>query len=375
MSDAIPTEAETGRALREWGADPAAREAILELLRKTQAGHADPDRFARDVRWPLVKALLGAEGAHRIVLENGLVFELRTDSRVDKAALLGLEERPDHVWEPQTTRLLTMLAAGARHVIIGGAYVGDQALPVALTLAATDPAGVVHAFEPMASTHDRLLRNIALNRLDNILPHRAALWDEDGVRLVVEGEQALAGAVPVAGLGRAATAPAGSVESITIDSYLRERSIDAVQVIMLDTEGGEERALRGALGQLDRPFPQAPAVVFEIHRDHVDWTVGLERTPIVRLLAERGYRVFAIRDFQSNRDMRGSPIEVVPVDRVWLEGPPHGFNLFASKNPSAVDDLGLVIVPDVSPKYLVHKDPALHHPRGGFPSRSCGERP
>ena len=94
--------------------------------------------------------------------------------------------------------------------------------------------------------------------------------------------------------------------------------------------------------------------------------MGLEATPIARLLASFGYALFAVRDFQSNVDMRGRPIELVPAAAVYLEGPPHGFNVLALRDPAMTESEPFLIVPGVSPKLLFHRDPALHHPIGGL---------
>lgn len=136
---------------------------------------------------------------------------------------------------------------------------------------------------------------------------------------------------------------------------------------MLDTEGGEERGLRGAAKLLTSPWPQAPHVIFEIHRKYVDWSDGLENTSVVRFLTEKGYRVFAIRDIHGNHPMTDQDIEIIPIDRVYLEGPPHGFNVLATKDSSLIGRLGLRVVQGVSPKLLMEKDPALHHPLVGNP--------
>ena len=80
-----------------------------------------------------------------------------------------------------------------------------------------------------------------------------------------------------------------------------------------------------------------------------------------------GYTIFAIRDFHDNYPMAGKAVEIIPVDRVYLEGPPHGFNLLAIKDSNLVRRLGLRVVENVSPKLLVHKNPALHHPLDGLP--------
>ena len=73
-----------------------------------------------------------------------------------------------------------------------------------------------------------------------------------------------------------------------------------------------------------------------------------------------------MRDFNSNVDMRGKPVELIPAAEVYLEGPPHGFNMVAVKDPSRFDGAGYKIVRQVSPKLLRHKDPALHHPTDGL---------
>lgn len=360
MSSEISTDdAAVAQALAAAGTDPGLRGAIFEALREAQQGAAAPARFRDEVRWPLVLALLREAGTHRVELDDGLVFEVGPDSRIERALLLSPVAHPDHVWEPQTTRLLTSLAAGAAHIIVGGAYIGDHVLPMARAAGRATPPGIVHAFEPMAHAHARLLRNLGLNEIDNVRAHRLGLWDVSDVALSLEGHLGLASSVPAA----EAADPGGEmIESVTIDDYARAAQLGRVGLIMLDTEGGEERALRGAEGLLSRPPGDAPDIVFEIHRHFVDWTEGLENTPIVRLLTARGYAVFAVRDYHDNQPMAGRPIEIIPAGRVYLEGPPHGFNALATKDPELVQRLGLRVVEDVSPKLLLHKDPALHHP-------------
>jgi FkbM family methyltransferase len=351
----IPTahsEAETDERLRV---------RVFDALREAEAHASSPAEFRERVRWPIIQALLRTCGTHRVELSNGLIFEVGPDSRIEQALLLSPDRHPDHVWEPQTTKLLVAIGAQATHVIVGGAYIGDQVLPIAKACGSRAQPGVVHAFEPMNKAFGRLLRNLELNALTNVEVHRAALWDCTGASLSLEGDPALA-------CSRAAgdNDNTEQVTSLTIDAYVRARQLESVGLIMLDTEGGEEKALEGARQTLERPYPESPTVVFEVHRNFVDWSKGLENTSIVRLLTSRGYRVFAIRDFQSNVPMANRPVEVVPIDRVYLEGPPHGFNLLASKTPTLIESLGLRVVEYVSPKLLRDKDPALHHPLDGL---------
>jgi FkbM family methyltransferase len=361
VCDSVDTsdEAILTNALAEAGRSEPLRRALFDALRKAEATAAHPTRFRQDVRWPLMLALLRDAKTHRIVLNNGLLFDVSPVSRIEQAALLSLENHPDHIWEPQTTKLLVTLAEGASHVLVGGAYIGDHVLPLARVLARKKPAGVVHAFEPMAETFRRLQHNLALNGITNVTCHQLGLWDHSDAALRVDGPAALASS----STGTDAEADsAATIRSIAIDDYVSSHRLDTVGLIMLDTEGGEERGLHGAAKLLSQPGTRAPHVVFEIHRTYVDWSDGLEKTPIVRYLTEKGYRVFAIRDIHGNHPMMDRAIEVIPIDRVYLEGPPHGFNVLATKDQTLIGRLGLSVVERVSPKLLPDKDPALHHP-------------
>jgi FkbM family methyltransferase len=349
-------------ALAVAGEDEIARNAIFDLLREAQLRSEDPPRFREEVRWPVIVALLGRAKTHRMRLDNGLVFELHPDNRIDKALLLSSVRDPDHVWEPQTTKLLVALAASAGHVIVGGAYNGDQVLLLAHALSRRHPPGIVHAFEPMEEAFKRLLRNIELNNVTNVVVQRGGLWNRTGASLYIEGEIALASLVAEEQMPEESRR---IVKSIAIDDYVADAKLTNVGLVMLDIEGGEETALEGARNLLCLPWPQCPHVVFEVHGSFVNWSAGLANTSIVALLTSHGYTVFAVRDFHDNHSMAGYPIEIIPTDSVHLEGPPHGFNMLATKDPLLVQRLGLRIVTNVSPKLLLDKEGALHHPKFG----------
>src|SRR6185503_11972170 len=350
-SEIVADNSKLAQALAAAGNDQKLRNAIFDALRQAELESHDPAHFREQVRWPLILSLLSEAKTHSVVLENGLIFEVSPDSRIEQALLLSTEAHPDHVWEPQTTRLLTALAAETSNVIVGGAYIGDHVLFLARAVG----DGVVHAFEPMQRPFDRLLHNLKVNDIQNVVANRMGLWDRSNIVLTVEGHLGLASSKPEAEDNTGGE----RIESVSIDAYVESRQISPVGLIMLDTEGGEEKALAGARETIAK---DAPNIVFEIHRHFVDWSEGLEKTSIVEFLQSRGYSVFAIRDFHNNYRMSGHPIEIIPVNRVYLDGPPHGFNALATKDPNLVQRLDLRIVENVSPKLLLHKDPALHQP-------------
>src|SRR4029079_2277513 len=220
------------QALAAAGNDQKLRNAIFDALRQAELESHDPAHFREQVRWPLILSLLSEAKTHSVVLENGLIFEVSPDSRIEQALLLSTEAHPDHVWEPQTTRLLTALAAETSNVIVGGAYIGDHVLFLAR---AVGKAGVVHAFEPMQRPFDRLLHNLKVNDIQNVVANRMGLWDRGRVILTVEGHLGLASSKEADNSG------GERIESISIDEYVESRQIAPVGLIMLDTEGGEEK--------------------------------------------------------------------------------------------------------------------------------------
>ena len=111
------TEPNLASALAAAGADDVLRYALFDLLRAAEQRASDSRGFRDQVRAPLITALLGQVGTHTVELSTGLKFEVSPASRIEMALLLSSEDRPNHVWEPQTTKLLTTLARGCRHVI------------------------------------------------------------------------------------------------------------------------------------------------------------------------------------------------------------------------------------------------------------------
>lgn len=345
-------------ALSRIGSVAEHRAAFVRQMLALETAIQAPGVDIREVlTGPLVDALFDDDQVVTKTLSNGVVFEFLYRSKIARDFVMSTPEQPDHAWEPQTSRILVRLAKGAKQVIIGGAYFGDHAVLIAREIA--PDGGVVHAFEPNADQRGMLARNAALNGLANIVPRPEGLWHDSSSNLKLVGYDSFATA-------EAADVGDDSFRTVTICDYLAAVRADRLDLIVLDIEGAELGALRGAEAFLARPGAEAPKILFEVHRHYVDWSDGLLNTDIARLLTDHGYILFALRDFNSNVDLAGKPIELVPADAIHLDGPPHGFNMVAVKDASIFQGEGYRIVRDVSPKYLRHKDPRLHHPIGGL---------
>jgi len=304
--------------------------------------------FREEVTGPLVDQMFMPGEIVTKRIADGTVLSFAYSSKIARDFVMAHQDVPDHVWEPQCTRLISHLAHDAQHILIGGAYFGDHAVPLARQTGAT-----IHCFEMNAANAALLTQNAERNGVDNLAVNTDGLWSEPGIGLAFElGVDSHVGARP----DRNATA-----KSESIDNYAERHRIDRLDLIVLDIEGGEHAALKGAEGFLKSSH--APSLIYEVHRSYVDWSRGLENTEIVRYLADFGYTSFALRDYNTNYSMAGRLIELVPLDDIYLDGPPHGFNMIAVKDRAVLERAGVRLVPGVSPKLLFHRNPKIHSPQ------------
>lgn len=344
-------------SLAELGFHQEARDALIAALRDIETKVFLP--IGRSVReeltGPVCDALFKSAPVLRKKLSDGTVFNFVYRSKIARDFLLSAAEKPDHVFEPQTTKLFVKWCRNAKNVLIGGAYAGDHAI----LGAKSGKKSVIHCFEPSDEQRGLLQLNATENKVaKQIKPTHLGLWSHDKTTLELAGNDAFAYARELQGSAKGKiTFPATS-----IDAYGKKNAIKNFDLILMDIEGSELPALKGAEGYLRQPAGQAPNLIFEVHRFYVDWSKGLENTEIVRYLRKFGYHVYAFRDFQSNVPMQGCKIEIMEPKDVYLNGPPHGFNMLAVKEKSMIDK-DFRIVKNVSPKLLLHKDPSLHWPK------------
>ena len=322
-------------------------DALIEFEKR--AGH--PLLNVRDtVSGPLADELFLGEHFSK-TLQNGLKINFVYNSKIAREFLLSDPAIPNHVWEPQTTKLLLHFSNHAKNVIIAGAYFGDQAIPVANNIRDN---GMCHTFEPNKNNSDLIIENAKLNELNNILINNLALWNKSNEKLVFEGEDALASTV------EATDSSANVLYTITIDDYVKQNKVDKVDLLMIDVEGSEIKVLQGAVEMLKQ---SKPVVVFETHSLYDDWSNGLENSPSALLMKGLGYEVFAVREFHQNIDTGNMPIELLPLDRTYCETPPHhGFNMLAVPSNAFIENELFRIVYDLSPKLILPKNNAKFSP-------------
>jgi FkbM family methyltransferase len=347
------SQGDLASALSQLGRHANLRDLLIASLRDAEAIFPDKSVNVREViTGPIVDALFEKDELLEKEIEGGLRYKFRYTSKIARDFVLATST--DHVWEPQTTKLLVRLGQHAKTAVIGGAYFGDQA--VLLAHAMRRIQGTCYCFEPNRQLFELLETNVRLNDLRNLVAIQRGLWNRNEVDLSFVGQDSHASSRE----GR--DTEERTFKSASVDSFAHERNIAVIDILMLDIEGAELAALMGAARFLEQTASTAPSIVFEIHGSYMDWSNGLESTEIARYLEEFGYFLYAIRDYQGNVDMRGRPIELVPIRTAYIEGPPHGFNVLAIKNTEVLGWLDARLVDNVSPKLLFHRDPKLHQP-------------
>jgi FkbM family methyltransferase len=185
-------------------------------------------------------------------------------------------------WEALESKLLIANLGSDSPVMLDvGANVGLHSIRIAWAKAFV----CVYAFEPVAANYQVMRKNITRNHLESrIEPIRAAVGAEDGMVNILTGY----------GTGNWIDAPYSdkleSVQLVSIDSFLRQRGLQRVDLIKADVEGYELHVLRGAHRCLS---DLRPKLLLEIDRT---WCArsGYHPSAIFEFLREFNYDYYRI---------------------------------------------------------------------------------
>jgi FkbM family methyltransferase len=150
-------------------------------------------------------------------------------------------------------------------------------------------AGSIHTFEPVPTSLGTARKTVERNRLaDRITLVQAALDEIDGgtVELFIGDGTSEASLYPHETRTVTITVP-----RMSLDAYADRAALDRIDVVKMDIEGGEERALRGAADILKR---HSPKVLLEVH--------GRSSVGSLRVLKAHGYRITTLLGDQVSAD-------------------------------------------------------------------------
>jgi len=152
-------------------------------------------------------------------------------------------------------------------------------------------SGKVIAFEPASKSFLRLLKNISLNSITNILPERLAVIDRSTqADLYISGSQNL-------GMSSiyhhdSETGITEKVEAISLDDYVEKKGISRISLIKIDIEGSEYLALKGMQKVLTG---MRPKILVELKEETLK-NSGYTEKDVMTLFEKAGYSRFMIDD-------------------------------------------------------------------------------
>ncbi|WP_063800042.1 FkbM family methyltransferase [Bradyrhizobium retamae] len=222
----------------------------------------------------------------RLQLTNGARFvwdpeDMRTAPNI---ALL------DGEYKPQELVVLSNLTRKAAVIFDVGANVGWYAIHLASTVNKTSR---IFCFEPVPSTRAKLMRNVLLNGLeDRVRIFDFGLSDQSGTTQFFLPEVSGSVAASAKNLHPEERTIQVSVLLEKLDDIVEREQIARIDLIKCDVEGGELHVLRGAARVIER---DKPVIFLEMLRKCAR-QLDYHPHDIIRLLAESGYRCWAVGD-------------------------------------------------------------------------------
>jgi FkbM family methyltransferase len=187
-------------------------------------------RLSRHVRGRWRAKVLARHGVAVVAdTKNGLLAVQPGDFNVSRALL----QRGEYDW--QQIELLESLVGASSRLIFAGAHIGALLIPI---VGAAGTRAVI-AYEPSPRNHRLLTMNLALNGIDDIVVRNTALGESPGKIRFTEN-QINTGNCRVDVLNGGLDVPVD-----TLDSSV-PRDWESIDLIVMDIEGSEVAAMRGA---------------------------------------------------------------------------------------------------------------------------------
>jgi len=130
------------------------------------------------------------------------------------------------------------------------------------SLYASKYAKHVYAFEPALEHFDTLNRMVAFNHLDNVTPIKKAIYINDGVLPFYHNKNRTMYSLHMG--VEDGSQPKEHVETVRLDTFMKEQKIDHVNMLKLDIEGSEFEILGSE--SFRKVAPKIDVVIGETHQ-------------------------------------------------------------------------------------------------------------
>lgn len=156
------------------------------------------------------------------------------------------------------------------------------------------PQGECHAFEPVPFIFEKARRNWQINRFENVVRfNNMALGNQVNGELTIHTFEGLYHGHSSASTLDRTDYRTWVVPSTTLDQYIAEQDLRRVDLIKMDTEGGEMNVLEGAVHLLGREVP--PVWIIEMNEE-TSQSFGHSPSGLLEFMQERAsYRFFRVK--------------------------------------------------------------------------------
>jgi FkbM family methyltransferase len=235
----------------------------------------------RVINW-LWRAVVGDHGRHRVTVLNHGGFKMTCD--LNEMLQRQFYFFGTYFLEKNILRCWETAAKGTKVVFDVGANAGIYSLAAL----AIQPDATVHAFEPTPEIAARLRATAKLNGLDHLYVHEAAVFRKNGQAILkrFRGEQGTNEGMNFI-VSNVGDSDAERVQTVCLDQFCQDHTIEHVDLLKLDIQGHEHSALEGA-----ERLIRAGHVGFIF--TELNWAnssgVTCAATESIRLLEQAGYR-------------------------------------------------------------------------------------
>lgn len=196
------------------------------------------------------------------------------------------------VWEELTTEMFKKVIKEGDTVVDVGANIGYFTL---LATRLVSRSGKVYAFEPEPRNYNLLLKNIEVNRYDNIVTVQKAVSNvTETVRLFLDDKDTGAHTIYQPDTERKFI----DVQSVTLDEFFKDKK-HPIDVIKMDIEGAEMAALLG-MKRIIRENKNLKMFV-EFHFPSIRRRCDSPEEFVRRLLDDYHFSILAIGDYLKDR--------------------------------------------------------------------------
>jgi FkbM family methyltransferase len=154
--------------------------------------------------------------------------------------------------------------------------------------------GHIFAIEPSSRDFSRLKDNVRINRLDDVIScYNFAVSEKNGrAKLLIAGEErsalnTLGSEISFKGVEEIGVE---EVETSTLDSFVEKAGIKRVDVLKMDVEGSELKALQGARNTIET---YRPAIILGVNRNALK-SCGTDYPELQKMIGEIRYYAYKI---------------------------------------------------------------------------------